>query len=129
MRRHGKWEVWLELFLIGIEKTAREAIQSTQDIIQQLDNDSQKIHRLGRARFNALKTFEYLKELPQTNVSQLANALNISAPSARNALQNLRSIGVVTEITGKQRSKVYTYKKYLDILEWGTLPIKSFSTH
>jgi ribosomal protein S25 len=63
-----------------------------------------------------------MKKLPQVTVSFLAKKLQMTQPTARSALNHLKSIGVLEEISGKKRDKIYIYRKYLDILEDGAEP-------
>lgn len=123
VRSHGTWEIWLEFFLAGIYKTAKQALQTAQNINLLFENDLAKIATLGRARFSCQQIFEYLQKLPQTSVPSLSKDLNITAPTARRALNHLLKLGILEEISGKQRDKIYVYRNYLDILEEGTLPI------
>jgi Fe2+ or Zn2+ uptake regulation protein len=47
----------------------------------------------------------------------------ISRPTVTSALENLEGLGIVREMTGKDRYRVYAYGDYFDILEEGTQPI------
>lgn len=47
----------------------------------------------------------------------------ISRPTVTSALDNLEGLGIVREMTGKDRYRVYAYGDYFDILEEGTQPI------
>lgn len=123
VRTQGTWEVWLEFFLEGICKSAKQATQTAQAINSLFDKDTAKISKLGRAKFSCQRVFEYLKQLPQVNVSLLANELNMTAPPIRNALNHLTSLGILKEISGKKRDKIYVYDQYLKILEEGTDPL------
>lgn len=38
-------------------------------------------------------------------------------------LNHLKSIGVLDEVSGKKRDKVYIYREYLNILEDGAEPL------
>jgi len=122
VREFGTWETWLEFFLIGVEKSSKQAIQTATRINDLFAKDSEKISHLVRARFSCEQTLEYMKLLPQVTVPLLAKELKITAPTARSALNHLRSIGVLAEVSGKKRDKVYIYRKYLDILEDGAEP-------
>jgi Fic family protein len=63
-----------------------------------------------------------MKKLPQVTVPLLAKELPMTPPTARSALNHLQSIGVLEEVSGKKRDKVYIYRKYLDILADGAEP-------
>lgn len=44
-------------------------------------------------------------------------------PTINTALQHLEKAGIVQEITGRQRDRLFAYKAYLAILEEGTEPL------
>jgi DNA-binding IclR family transcriptional regulator len=64
-----------------------------------------------------------MKHLPQITVPHLAKALSMAAPTARSALNHLKDLGVLEEISGKKRDKVYLYRNYLALLEAGAKPL------
>ncbi|MBA3752030.1 Fic family protein [Candidatus Dependentiae bacterium] len=125
VRTHGTWETWLEFFLEGIYTTAKQAITTAENINTLFEQDLQKIAQLGRARFSCEQTLEYMKRLPQVTVPLLAKELAITAPTARSALNQMTSLGVIEEVSGKKRDKIYVYRKYLAILEEGAQPFGS----
>jgi len=123
VRTSGDWEVWLEFFLDGVVKSAQQAIWTAQKINMTFEQDLAKIQTLGRAKFSCLQIFEYLKKLPQISVSPLSQELGLSAPTVRSAINHLVALGVLKEISNKQRDKVYVYKQYLDLLSEGSEPL------
>jgi Fic family protein len=123
VRQSGNFETWIEFFLEGIHKSAKQATQTAIDINTLFKQDNEKIVALGRARFTCEKVFEYLKTLPQVTAPSLAKALNITAPTSRSALKQMISLGIIEETSGKKRDKVYVYRSYLRILEDGTNPL------
>jgi hypothetical protein len=44
----------------------------------------------------------------------------LSAPTVAKASQHMVELGMVRETTGKQRHRLYTYHRYLEILKRGT---------
>lgn len=121
VREYGTWETWLEFFLTGVYQSSKQAIQTAQQINKLFEVDLEKISYLGRARFSCEQTMEYMKRLPQVTVPLLAKELKMSAPTARSALGHMTSIGILEEMSGKKRDKVYVYRKYLNILEEGVI--------
>ena len=128
VRSNGSWETWLEFFLEGVFKSAKQAIQTASLITTLFENDQKKITTLGRARFSCQKILEYMKMLPQVTVSLLTNELNMTAPTVRSALNHMVKLGILEEASNKKRSKIYLYRHYLNILEEGAEPF-SASTH
>ena len=57
---------------------------------------------------------------PIANIAQLSNQTSQSVPTTTAALGNLQRLGLVREMTGKQRGKLYVYQRYLDLLNEGT---------
>ena len=119
VRNRGNWEVWIEFFLQGIVESGKDAIKSAKDINNLFTKDLAKIANLGRVRFSCQMIFEYLKMLPQVTVPLVAKKLKMSAPTARSALIKMVEVGILKEISGKKRDRIYVYRKYLDILEEG----------
>lgn len=124
VRSSGAWETWLEFFLEGVYSSTKQALQITKEINQLFANDGAKIETLGRARFSCQPILEYIKKLPQVTVPLLSKELAMRAPTARSALNHMVALGIIKEISGKKRDKVYIYQRYLDILESGTEPLK-----
>jgi Fic family protein len=120
VRLDGRWEVWVEFFLDAVIKTAEEAIKSTARIGKLFAKDIAKIETLGRAKPTALKVFAYLQKKPICSIQVATEALSLTQPSVTNALLNLQKLGIVKEISGRKRSRVFVYDKYLEILKEGT---------
>jgi Fic family protein len=123
VRIHGNWEAWLEFFLEGIYVSAKQAMKTIGQINALFERDLKKIASLGRARFSCAQTLEYMKLLPQVSVSIVSTELGMTAPTARSALNQMTELGIIEELSGKKRDKVYVYRKYLDLLEDGAEPL------
>ncbi len=123
VRQSGTWETWLEFFLIGIYQSAKQAIQTAETINDLFIKDLEKISRLGRSRFSCEQILEYMKHLPQVTTPLLAKELQMTAPTARAALNHMQSIGILEEISNKKRDRIYIYRQYLDVLEDGAEPL------
>lgn len=72
---------------------------------------------MGRARFSAVRVFEILKKLPQISLSALVQSFDFHPSTARDALEALTTAGILKEVTGKKRDRVYVYEQYLALLE------------
>jgi len=119
VRETGDWESWLEFFLEGIIETANQAVKTAQLIIQLFTEDRQKIESLGRSSTSALMVHHYLEKHSITDIAKIAKHCNTTIPTATKSVKHLETLGIVKEITGKERRKIYIYKKYLDILNAG----------
>jgi DNA-binding GntR family transcriptional regulator len=49
--------------------------------------------------------------------------LEVSAHTARKALNHLKDLGIVTDVSGQGKERLYVYQKLIDLLDQGTEPI------
>jgi Fic family protein len=122
VRLHGTWETWLEFFLEGVYESAKQGVRTAIQINHLFDQDFLKIEQLGRSRVSCQKILDYMKRLPQVTAPLLVTELGMTPPTARSALNHMAEVGIIEEVSGKKRGKVYVYRQYLTILEDGTEP-------
>lgn len=124
VRETGDWEEWLQFFLTGIIETANQAILTAQAILKLFTEDREKIEAIGKPSASTLIVYHYLPRHPTLDSKKIVENCNLSLPTAIKSLNHLIELGIVKEVTGKARNKIYVYQKYLDILSEGTMPIK-----
>ncbi len=56
-------------------------------------------------------------------VKDLLGLSTLSAPTVNQALSNLEKAGLVREMTGRRRDRLFAYTDYLAILAEGTEPL------
>ena len=116
VRKTGDWESWVKFFLEGVIETVDQAVKTAQKIIQLFTEDRQKIEGLGRSSASALMVHHYLEKHSITDIAKITKHCNITIPTTTKSIKLLEELGIIKEITGKERRKIYAYKKYLDIL-------------
>jgi len=124
VRTQGAWEEWLAFFLEGTEITARSAADSAKQILILFAKDRDRIQSIGRAASSALRVHEHMQRKPLVSIGAVADELKLSIPTVTVALDHLVRLGVVKEVTGKRRARVFGYSRYLKILSEGTEPIQ-----
>jgi Fic family protein len=124
VRETGDWEEWLQFFLKGVIETANQAVATAQAILHLFTEDRKKIETIGKPSASTLMVHHYLQRHPTTDSKKIVENCHLSLPTAIKSLNHLTKLGIVTEITGKARNKIYVYQKYLDILSEGTAPIQ-----
>jgi Fic family protein len=127
VRTHGTWEEWLDFFLQGVEETANQAADTARRLLQVFQQDRARLHALGRKGVSAIKLHDILQKQPLTTVTRLVGKFGFTAPTANTALVVLVEQGIVREITGHRRNRVFSYTEYLRTLNEGTeLPLRPF---
>jgi Fic family protein len=124
VRTEGAWADWLRFFMEGVKETADQAVEAARSILELFDEDRSRIdENLGRSAGSARRVHELLQRRPVVTTKRAAEQLPMSRPTVTSALDNLEALGIVHEMTGQERYRLYTYSDYFDILEEGTQPI------
>ncbi|MCX8097661.1 MAG: Fic family protein [Casimicrobiaceae bacterium] len=116
VRFTGDWEAWLDFFLEGVSLTAQDAVHTAHELLALFAADRARILPLGRAAANALRIFDVLRHRPVANIKLMAARAGVSFATAARAVEALEQLGIVREITGRARERVFVYGGYLDLL-------------
>ena len=100
VRTEGDWLGWLLFFVTAVAVTAREAGSQAQRLLEFRESLR---HRL-RDKARALVLVDALFVNPYVSVARAAALLQVSNPTARQAVGLLLEHGVVEEITGRDRA-------------------------
>lgn len=116
IRDNGDWEGWLKFFLVGVSEVAREATDTARAIV-----DLREAHRslitehFGRVAANGLKVLERLYATPIIKVQDIVNLTKVSFPAANNLMNKFVAHGLLTEITGQARNRLFRYTPYIEL--------------
>jgi len=123
IRTNGDWEGWLRFFLEGVISVADLASKTTKRIVELIERDRKRISALGRAAGSALLVFDQAVREVVLRIPETAEQLPVSEPTVATAIGQLERIGILRELTGRPRNKVFAYDEYLKILSEGTEPL------
>lgn len=125
VRENGAWEAWLEFFLEGVTETATQAFAAGSRIVDVFKTDRERISRESSRAGSALMVYEEFHRSPFLTANRLMERTRLSAPTVNAVLKDLVQLGVLEEITGRRRGRVFAYARYLAILDEGTDPLPS----
>ena len=120
VRVDGAWEAWLDFFLTGVATIADEAAKSARDMFALVAADRARVLSHSGATVAALRLFELLPRQPIVSIALVMKQVAISKPTAGRAVDALVEAGVLVEMTGKKRDRLWAYQGYLDQLRIGT---------
>lgn len=123
VRERGAWEAWLEFFLDGVAETATQAFHAASRIVDLFRKDRERITLQGVRAGSALRVHDILQQQPLLTTGQLVERTGLSAPTVNAALTDLERLGIVEEVTGRKRGRVFRYSAYLAVLSEGTEPL------
>jgi len=106
---------WIKFFLVGIIETAENGIETFDKILKLKKEVENSIQKLGTRSVHALKVMDYLYQKPIIVAATVMELTNLSAPTAYKLLDNLESLGILKEVTGGKRKKIYRFVEYLNL--------------
>lgn len=124
VRTEGDWEAWVDFFLEGVYQTASEAVRMVQRLTVLFNQDINRLPQQikGSTVRSAAEVLGVLQERPLCNLKEMAKRTGLSVPTVSNAVQSLIHEGMVQELTGQRRNRVFAYRAYLDVLNEENLP-------
>jgi Fic family protein len=120
VRRDGDWEGWIKFYLQGVYEISKQATDAAKAIMDLMAQDRQKAAGLGKASPTALALLDILYRRPYVTIPYVARELGISSPAASKAVANLTTLGILKEVSGKKRDRVFLHESYLSIIREGT---------
>lgn len=117
IRDAGGWEEWLRFFLDGMAQAAEQATRLARDIVALRESDRDRVAvGLGRRAANAQLLVDELFRRPIIKVKTVEQLLGVSQPTASSLVAALEELGLLRELTGRQRYRVFAYSEYLDLI-------------
>ncbi len=120
IRDNGDWEKWLDFFAESVIVTATQAVNTAQSLLELSNSSQEKINELGRSSISCQKIHKILLERPIATSNWISEKTGISPATVNKSLEKLQEIGVIDELTSQKRNKLYSYKKYIEIMDKGT---------
>lgn len=116
VRLQGDWERWLDYFAEGIEQSATQAVATAKQLLALVDRDRDRIAALGRSAASALLVLQSLQRQPVTSAAALVKATGLALATVNRMLMQLMDVGIVSELTQRQRDRIFSYRAYVAAL-------------
>jgi Fic family protein len=114
--RVGDWQGWFEFFLRGVINTAESALANAKSILSLYDDYSRLLNEAKRLPEIAHKLLDEIFMSPLISVSNLSKRWGVSFNSVKAGVTRLEQIGLLSEITGRERNKLFASKELMKIL-------------
>lgn len=106
---------WVRFFLAGVAETATKGRDVFRQILSLRTEVEQAVLDLGKRAQTARAALNVLYKTPLVSSADLERALEISTPTANTLIRELIRVGVLAEITGQRRGRIYTFDRYLKL--------------
>jgi Fic family protein len=114
IRYEGDWEGWLRFFLTGVAEVSREAEHTARRIVELREGLRQAAQKADMS-VNTFKLLDHLFQRPLINVKAAQDHLGVSFPAANGMIGELQKAGILTEVTGGHRNRLFRFSPYLDL--------------
>lgn len=120
VRNKGNYEQWVKFFLMAIEASAEDAIETIDELNALRSKNENIIESMKRSSKNVMLIFRYLESNPIIDIGQTAKAVGISFNTASSAVKKLVDVGILVQTENVSRNRTFSYEAYLNILRNGT---------
>ena len=116
IRTDGDWEGWVSFFLEGVAVASADAERNIIDVASLIAADRKRLLESAKAGPISLRLFELLPMMPRFSVEHVRQRLETTFPTANAAVRLLEDIGIVSELTGQKKHRIYSYHAYVALL-------------
>ena len=117
VRFDGDLEHWVKFFLVAVAETAKNSCDTLQKIIKLKERAQEKILKNDKRVQNATRVINLMYSRPIMSVTDISNALEISRQTANEIVKDLARIGILNEISGAARGKMFAFSEYLELFK------------
>ena len=128
MKPAGELEKTIYDLLVNPETTVTDVVQEAPQMgvhyipanVELAGAENQMINEIGRASGSARRLHEVAIRQVVFRIPEAARELALSKVTVGSTAAHLERLGIVREVTGRSRNKLFVYSMYLAILEEGT---------
>lgn len=120
VRTDGDWEGWIEFFMTAVRDAAEQAVRTARSLVSVAEEDRRKIETVGRGAGSALQVHQSLLQSPIISLPRACEMTGLWASTVTPAMKKLEELGIVRELTGHRRNRMFSYDRYIDLLNEGT---------
>lgn len=115
VRESNDMKQWLIFFLYGVQETAENSIQVFKDILILKEKLEREVlpHFSTRRQSNVQALMKSLYQWPVQDIKTVAERLNLKTNTATALVNDFVKHGVLTELTGKKRNRIFLFKDYV----------------
>lgn len=113
VRNDGDWEGWLKFFLRGVREVAGQATDTARAILDLREKHRQTIHSKGTNSGAGLVLLDRLFQSPFVTVRMAQSYVQSSFGTANKLVGQFVQWGLLDEVTGQQRNRLFQYKPYM----------------
>lgn len=115
VRQKNDIAAWIKFFLEAVIITSKSSIETFKSILKLKSQMDEIVRTFDKKAHNASKLIELLYQTPVVSVNDIIEPLGVSKPTANSLINDFEKRGILREITGYERNKMFIFERYLDI--------------
>ncbi len=113
--QQGIWQEWIEYFLQGVAEESKDAVIRANSVINLWTNYRQKLQN-ERHSISTLTLLDEIIKTPVMTYTKAQNILGVTNRAARQNVDKLVEIGLLKEVTARERYKIFVATEIISIL-------------
>jgi Fic family protein len=119
IRNEGNWEGWLKFFLRGVDEVSRSATETARRILTLRESHRLLVVEKFGSAPHAPRLLDFLYQQPIVNVRTAERYLGCTYATANKLVEQFARVGILREVTGARRNRLYRYTEYLSLFDAG----------
>lgn len=110
----GEWKGWILFLLDAVERQSRDSYVRIREMNRLRETLRERYQ--GESSPRLLKVIDHLFDRPTLTVRSTARLLGVTVPTATRDVERLVNDGVLQEITGKRRDRIYVARDIVNVM-------------
>lgn len=115
LREKDDIESWLKFFLEGVIVTSENAVNTARRIRDLREDSVRKVTAMDRSAEKGMRLLNHLYRTPMVRVRDVERFLSLSNPNALRLVGKFVDKGILRELTGFKRNRVFSYDDYINL--------------
>ena len=113
--QEGDWAGWVDFFLEGVAEQSRDVVERS-GLLLELRQQYRERAQTARASALPLQLVDELFSVPALTISMARQRLEVTYVSAQRSIERLVALGILEEVTGQQRNRIYLAMEIMEII-------------
>ena len=121
----GAWRDWVEYFLRGVRLQAHRAFLDTEKILERYEYYQGKLKEGKRVPQEAARILDQIFANPFISIARHAKRVDVSYQMAQRGVEFWNENGLLEEVTGQRRNRIFVAWEVFNIMDSPSLPINA----
>jgi len=121
--QRGEWMAWIGYFLRGVRLQAKQALNDTEKILKQYETYRERLKQGKRVPTESARILDLIFANAYISVARYAKRYNVSFHNAGKGVEFWVNNGLLKEVTGQQRNRLFVADGILRIMSGPSRPV------